>query len=287
MAIKGLKKPVFGEYNFNGAAVTYTNGFVCGKAVEYSAEIETSENNPLYGDDEVAENDFGTFSSGTLTLNTTDLDQETSIRLLSLKKVQVQVGETQVTELVTDDDAKQKPKGFGIVEVHQINDVNKYKALILTKVTPQIPADAATTKGESIEWQTKEITSLIQRSDEESENYKHPWKREAWFDTYAEAEEYLKTVLNALNTLSATSAAGTSSGQTKITITNPVAGATYKYSTDGPAPTYKQDLTSWTDLTPGEDITAANGSTLYIAQVNSDKKAIAAGTVTVVANEGP
>ena len=120
MAIKGLKKPVFGEYNFNGAAVTYENGFVCGKAVEYSAEIETSENNPLYGDDEIAENDFGTFSSGTLTLNTTDLDQETSMRLLSLKKVQVNVGETQVTELVADDDAKQKPKGFGIVEVHQI-----------------------------------------------------------------------------------------------------------------------------------------------------------------------
>lgn len=287
MAIKGLKKPVFGDYNYNGAAATYTNGFVCGKAVEYSAEIETSDNNPLYGDDEIAENDYGTFSSGTLTLNTTDLDHETSMRLLSLKKVQVQVGEVQVTELVTDDDAKAKPKGFGIVEVHQINDIDKYRALILTKVTPQIPADAATTKGESIEWQTKEIECLIQRSDEESENYKHPWKREAWFNTYAEAEEYLKTVLNALDTLTATSAAGTSSGKTKITIINPVDGASYKYSTEGPAATYKQDLTSWTDLTQGEDITAANGSTLYIAQVNGEKKAIAAGTVTVVANEGP
>lgn len=287
MAIKGLKKPVFGDYNYNGAAATYTNGFVCGKAVEYSAEIETSDNNPLYGDDEIAENDYGTFSSGTLTLNTTDLDHETSMRLLSLKKVQVQVGEVQVTELVTDDDAKAKPKGFGIVEVHQINDIDKYRALILTKITPQIPADAATTKRESIEWKTKEIECLIQRSDEESENYKHPWKREAWFNTYAEAEEYLKTVLNALDTLTATSAAGTSSGKTKITIINPVDGASYKYSTEGPAATYKQDLTSWTDLTPGEDITATNGSTLYIAQVNSDKKAIAAGTVTVVANEGP
>lgn len=287
MAIKGLRKPVFGDYNYNGAAVTYTNGFVCGKAVEYSAEIETSDNNPLYGDDEIAENDYGTFSSGTLTLNTTDLDQETSMRLLRLKKVQVEIGDTQVTELVTDDDAKAKPMGFGIVEVHQINDADKYRALILTKVAPQIPADAATTKGESIEWQTKEIECLIQRSDEETENYKHPWKREAWFATYAEAVEYLKTVLNAIDVLTATSVAGAEAGKTKITITNPVAGASYKYSASGPAPTYKQDLTSWDDLTPGEDITADNGSTLYLAQVDSTKKAVAAGTVTVVANEGP
>lgn len=286
MAIKGLKKPVFGDYNYNGAAATYSNGFVCGKAVEYSAEIETSDNNPLYGDDEIAENDYGTFSSGTLTLNTTDLDQETSMRLLRLKKVQVEIGDTQVTELVTDDDAKAKPMGFGIVEVHQINDVDKYRALILTKVTPQIPADAATTKGENIEWQTREIECLIQRSEEETANYKHPWKREAWFATYAEAVEYLRTVLNALDTLEATSAAGTSAGNTKITIANPVSGASYKYSASGPMPTYKKDLTSWDDLTPGEDITADNGSTLYIAQVDSAKKAVAAGTVTVVANEG-
>lgn len=286
MAIKGLRKPVFGDYNYNGAEVTYTNGFVCGKAVEYSAEIKTSDNNPLFGDDEIAENDYGTFSSGTLTLNTTDLDQETSMRLLRLKKVQVEIGDAQVTEFVTDDDAKAKPLGFGIIEVHQINDVDKYRALILTKVAPQIPADAATTKGESIKWQTREVESMIQRSDEESSDYNHPWKREAWFNTYAEAVEYLKTILNVLDTLTATSAAGTSAGQTKITITNPAAGASYKYSTSGPMPTYKQDLTSWTDLTPGEDITAANGSTLYIAQVDSNKKAIAAGNVTVVANEG-
>lgn len=286
MAIKGLKKPVFGDYNYNGAAATYSNGFVCGKAVEYSAEIETSDNNPLYGDDEIAENDYGTFSSGTLTLNTTDLDQDTSMRLLRLKKVQVEIGDTQVTELVTDDDAKAKPMGFGIVEVHQINNVDKYRALILTKVTPQIPADAATTKRGSIEWQTKEIECLIQRSEEETANYKHPWKREAWFATYAEAVEYLRTVLNALDALEATSAAGTSAGNTKITITDPVSGASYKYSTSGPMPTYKQDLTSWDDLTPGKDITAGNGSTLYIAQVDSAKKAVAAGTVTVVANEG-
>ena len=35
MAIKGLATPVFGEYNYNGSAVTYSNGFIAGLAIEY------------------------------------------------------------------------------------------------------------------------------------------------------------------------------------------------------------------------------------------------------------
>ena len=286
MAIKGLAIPVFGEYNYNGAAVTYTNGFVAGSAIEYGVEIETSDNNPLYGDDHIIENDYGTFNTGTLTLNTSDLDQYTSKRLLGLKEVQVPVGESQVTELVTDDDAKQTPKGFGIIETHQINDVDKFRAVILCKVAMSIPSEAATTKGESIEWQTREVEGTINRSDENTTNYKRPWKREAWFDTQDAALEYLKTVLNVLEEVTATSAAGSSAGQTVITISNQVDGATYKYSTDGPVKTYKQDLTSWTDLTPGEPITVDNGATVYIAQADSTGKAVGAGSVVAVANEG-
>ena len=284
MAIKGLTTPVFGEYNHSGASVTYTNGFVAGAAVEYGVEIETSDNNPLYADDRIKENDYGTFNSGTLTLNTSDLDQYTSKRLLGLKEVQAQVGNTQVTELVTDDDASQNPKGFGIIETHQIDDVDKFRAVILCKVAMSIPAEAATTKGESIEWQTKEVEATINRSDEESANYKHPWKREAWFDTRDEAMEYLKTVLNVLTEVAATSSAGASAGQTVIAISNQVEGATYKYSTDGPVKTYKQDLTSWTALTPGEPITVDNGATVYIAQADSEGKAVGAGSVTAVVN---
>lgn len=286
MAIKGLTTPVFADYIFNGAQVSYVNGFVCGSAIEYGVEIETSDNNPLYGDDRIIENDYGTFNTGTLTLNTSDLTQIDSKRLLGLKEVQVSVGSGSVTELVTDDDAKSTPKGFGIIETHQINDVDKYRAIIICKVTMGIPPEAATTKGESIDWQTKEITGSITRSDENSQNYKHPWKREAWFDSHDDAMSYLRTILNALDTVSASSTPGTDTGDTVITILNPSAVGSYKYSTAGPLPTYQQDLTSWTDLPKGGEITATNGSTLYLAQVDTSKKAIGAGTVKVVANEG-
>lgn len=286
MAIKGLTNPVFGEYNYNGNVVSYSNGFVCGKAVEYSFEPETSDNNPLYGDDNIAENDYGSFNGGTLTLNTTDLDAYTSRRLLKLKEVQVQVGSVQVTELVKDDDAKPVPLGFGIIETHQINDIDKYRAVILCKATPNIPAEAATTKGESIEWQTKEIELAVTRADENSAKYKHQWEREAWFDTHAEAYEYLKTILNVLGQLTVTSQAGSEAGDTVISVSPAAAsGNTYVYKANAAIPTYKEDLTSWTALTPGEDVTIANGTEICVAEVDSAKKAVAAGTVAVVANE--
>lgn len=285
MAIKGLTIPVFADYSFNGTVASYLNGFICGHAIEYGIEIETSDDNPLYGDDRIIENDYGEFSTGTLTLNTSDLDQLTSKRLLNIKEISRVVGDSTVTELVYDDDVKATTKGFGIIETHQIDDANRYRAVVLAKILPRIPSDAATTKGETIEWQTKEIECLVVRSDQDTDDYKHPWKYEAWFDNHADALEYLKYTLNVLEQVTATSAAG-SSAQTVITITNPVAGASYKYSATGPTPSYKQDLSGWTELTSGEAIEAANGSTLYIAQVDSNDKAIGAGTVTVVANGG-
>lgn len=286
MATKGLRLPVFGRYNYDGNVVTYTNGFIAGKAVEYSSEIELTDDNPLYGDDQIAEHDYGKFNGGTLTLNTTDLDQRTSKFLLNLKEIQTQIGQSTVTELVYDDDAPSTPFGFGIVEVKQINDVDKYRAVLLCRVTPSIPSEAATTMGESIEWQTKELECTLEKSEQASGGLNHPWKREAWFDTYDAAMEYLKTMLNVLEEVELSAAAGTASGQTKITIGNPISGASYKYSTDGPAPTYKQKLTSWTDFTSGEDITAANGTTVYVAQVDGQSQAIGVGTVTAVTSGG-
>lgn len=287
MAIKGLAIPVFGDYNFDGNKVYFTDGFVCGKAVEYAVDTENSDDNPLHADDEVAEHDYGIFARGTLTLNTTDLDYPSSKRLLNLKEVERTIGDVQVKELVYDDDASPKSKGFGIIETHQINDIDQYRAVILPKVTPRNPAEAATTKGESIEWQTKELECAVERTEEYSENYKHPWKYEAWFDTRDKAFEYLKTILNVLEKLTVTSAEGTTEGSTKLTVAPAkAAGNTYKYSTSGQAPTYKQDLTEWEDWDGSAEIEAADGATLYLAEVNAENKAVKAGSVTVKAKAG-
>lgn len=91
-----------------------------------------------------------------------------------------------------------------------------------------------------------------------------------------------------LDSITVTSAAGTASGTTKLTISNYTkpAGAQYVYKTaSGTAPTigYRQtpDFT-WTAWDGSADITAATGQKITVAAVNQDG-AIAAGSATVTA----
>lgn len=198
MAIKGLSIPVFGKYTFNAATktVTYTNGIIGGHAIEYTISVESTEDNPLHADNRVVENDVGKFSSGKLSLGTDDLPAAVSKYILGLKEVSETVeGLTEVTETIYDDEAVAPELGFGIIEMHQKNGVDIFKAVILCRITMNIPEDKATTKGKSIEWQTKTIEGTIQRSEENTAQRKQPWKREAWFDTEDEALLYLKAML--------------------------------------------------------------------------------------------
>lgn len=207
MAIKGLSIPVFGKYAFNSEtkAVTYSDGVTNPHAVSYSVAVEAGENNPFYADNRIVENDRPKFSSGTISLETDDLDQNISKFLLGLKEFKRTIGTAEVVSLIYDDDQKGLTVGLGVIEEHQINDVDAYKAVILKKVTFNVPADAATTRGATVAWQTKTIEGVIERSEEEtaevttsgSENpaVTHPWKEEAWFTTESAALEFLKAVL--------------------------------------------------------------------------------------------
>ena len=49
MAVIGLSKPHYAVYANTSGTVSYANGGVLGKAVEVNLEIETSEDNNLYG----------------------------------------------------------------------------------------------------------------------------------------------------------------------------------------------------------------------------------------------
>lgn len=202
MAIKGLSIPVVGKYNHDGAGnVTYTDGIIAGNAVEYGVSIEAAENNPLYADNKIKENDTGTFKSGELTVNTAELTQNVSKLILGTKTNELSFtpdGATEpvtVTEQIFDDDTKSPYLGYGIVEWHQIDDVDRYRAVLLTKTFFAIPEEAATTKGENVEWQTKELTATIMRSDQKDEIYKNPWMRDAWFDDEKTAYQYLAHIL--------------------------------------------------------------------------------------------
>lgn len=197
MAIKGLSKPVCANYTAVGNAVTYSDAYAADKAVEYSFEADVAEDKDLYADNQVAETAAGRFVSGKLTLKTADLTPELSKKILGLKTVTRQVGEETVTEVVYDDDQVAPYLGFGIIEEHQIDNKTGYLPVVFPKIRFSIPADAATTRGDEVDWQTKEISGTVVRSDQVDDNYNHPWKitPQKIYDTEAEALKYNNAVL--------------------------------------------------------------------------------------------
>lgn len=200
MATIGLSKPYYAVYSNTGTAVTYASGAVMGKATEANIEIETTDNNNLYADNAIAETDRS-FSGGTLTLSTDDLSQEVSKAILGLREQALTditgVTDEDVSELIYDDQQVTPYLGVGFIVKKMVNGVTMWRGIVLTKVMFSIPADAATTQGESIEWQVPELTATIMRDDTAT----HMWKREATFTTEAQAEAYIKNRLGITGTV--------------------------------------------------------------------------------------
>lgn len=201
MAKKGLSRLFMAKYSYDPdeKKVKYSDGCENEKMASYSTEISSSENSNLYLNNEIAETEGGKFQSGTFTLETGDLTPETSVLICGLKKKTVSLTELSsesIEEVIYDDDMKPTNLGIGTIELHQVDGVEFYRAIVLPKVFFNVPSGSATTKGESVEWQTQETTGTIQRSDELSEDVKHPWQRHADCKTEEIAVAYIKQLLN-------------------------------------------------------------------------------------------
>ncbi len=202
MATIGVSKPYYAKYNYENGNVSYSGGGIMGKMTELDIEIETSEDNNLYGDNGVAETDR-MFSGGTVTASTTDLSQEVSRDILGLTEEDLEeipgVTDTGVKELLYDDTQATPYLGCGFIIKKMINHLIRWRAVVLPKVMFSVPSDSATTQGESIEWQVPELSGTIMRDDSDT----HRWKREATFTTELQAEVYIKHRLNITDTQAA------------------------------------------------------------------------------------
>ena len=195
MATIGLSKPFYAVYNNSSGTVTYTAGASMGKATEANIEIETSEDNNLYADNAIAETDRQ-FTGGTLTLSTDDLSQEVSKAILGLNEQPLGeisgVTDQIVKELIYDNTQVTPYLGIGFIIKKVVGGVTKWRGVMLAKIMFSIPSDAATTQGETIEWQVPTLTATIMRDDSATQ----VWKREATFTTEAQAEAYIKNRLS-------------------------------------------------------------------------------------------
>lgn len=296
MAKIGLSKPYYAIYSSAGSTVSYSDGGLIGKATELTLELEGADANILYADNGPAESD-NQFAGGTLTLSTDDLLPEPMMAILGLKQEAMDLDGATTTSpqwIVYDDDQTIPYVGFGGIIKKQISNVTKWVAVVFKKVQFANPGIDAVTQGETIEWQTTELTANVMRDD----TAKHAWQMQSTpMDTEADAEAAIKDALNITNpsptlgTLTVSSAAGSTTGETSITVTPAITyGNHYVYQTGASVTlpsTYGTDVsTGWTAWNGMDDIAATTGNEIGIVEANAQNQAVATGKTTVTANGG-
>lgn len=184
----------------DGVVTGYTGGLkTMGKAISAAFEPTTPDDNPLYANNAVAENDASGASGGTLALTLDRLTQAAAADMFGLTVQDVQVtvgtspGETvKGTSLKYTGNEQSAPLGVAFIRMNQEDGVRNHEVIIYRRVMFSMPAMEAQTMGESIEWQTPEIEGTVTGLEGDGTN---AWFEQAVFPSQAAAIQYLTTYL--------------------------------------------------------------------------------------------
>lgn len=194
MAGIGLYGVYYSKCTVSDGVVTGYGGVqTMGKAISASFEPNESDNNPLYANNAIAENDASNGSGGTLTLTLDHLDLDAACDLYGLTKTtasvtvsSASVSGTGVKYTGTETPA---PVGVAFIRWNQINDDRgNHEVVLFRRVTFKVPSVSGETLGESIEWQTPELTGDVYGMEGDGTN---PWYQTFTFPTQAAAVQYI------------------------------------------------------------------------------------------------
>ena len=191
MAKVGLSQCFYAVYTYTSGTdtVSYSNGGTLAKAVEVNIELENAESVKFYANNGVAES-ASNFSSGTMTLTVDSLPLD---NLAAIMGLQTQTVTTPSGKSLSFPSTLTPPYlGYGTVAKMVVGNTQVFRALLLYKVQFEIPTDAFSTQGETIEFSGHELSAAIMRSDDTSSN----WKTYADFTTEANAIAWLKAQLS-------------------------------------------------------------------------------------------
>lgn len=205
MAIIGVKHLVYAPVTaFNaGARPTYGAGAVLAKLTkaDYSPN---SVDGKFYADDMLQEEDHYV-GDGTITVGIDDLTQDTEKGIFGNK-----TNGTAVKELYKSADDTAPYLGLGYIVPKKRNGVKVYEGRWLLKVMFKEPADSAETKGESINFQGKELEGTFSPVDGfEGGRY----MEKAEFATESAAIEWLHSKANISGVAAASAPATTQSNK--------------------------------------------------------------------------
>ena len=175
----------------DGIVTKYAGVQQMGKAISASFEQNEGDNNPLYANNAIAENNASSGSGGTLTLTLDKLTQSAFADLYGLtsKTSAVTVGTEAVTGTGFDIDGTEQaaPVGVAFIKWHQESDSrNKHEVILFRNVTFKMPNIDGQTMADTIEWQTPEIEGTVVGADGTN-----PWYLTRVFPSQAAAVAFI------------------------------------------------------------------------------------------------
>ena len=196
MAMIGLSKPYVAVYANNGGTVSYSGLTTLGKYTNLDISLNDNGSNDFYADNGIAESDNSSFSGGTVKITTDDLTASALVTVLGLTQESIAATTATTTPkwTVYGDNQSIPYIGLGGIVKKMVGGAVKYVAVILNKVLLANPGLSVATQGESIEWQTQQISGTIYRSDKSD----HRWQQISTpLDSEADAIAAITSVLGA------------------------------------------------------------------------------------------
>lgn len=180
----------------DGVLASYTGVHQMGKAISATFEPNETNANVLYANNGIAERDGVGASTGELSLTLDRLDLDAAVDLYGLTKDTVTVGSgtDAATGTGVSYTGSEAPNivGVAFIRWRQEDNVRTYhEAVIFGAVTFDAPTDNYNTLGESVDWQTPELSGSVYGAATTGEL---PWKQSYTFETQEAAIAYIESV---------------------------------------------------------------------------------------------
>lgn len=173
-----------------GVLTGYSGVQNMGKAISASFEPNSIDDNPLYANNGIAERDLSAASGGTLDLTLDRLKEAAYADLFGLTvKAATVLTDVGGTGFDFDGTELANPVGVAFIRWKQEdNSRSHYDAVIYSYVTFTPPSDECQTLGETVEWQTPEISGTVAGAVMCGTR---PWKKVYSFPSQAAAEAFI------------------------------------------------------------------------------------------------
>ena len=182
----GVSNVYAAKYEAVEGVVSYTGCVRLARLVSAGYEIDVSDNNDFYADNQRAEREAGTFQSGTLNLTVDGMFTSVKQFVLGLPTP----GEDGA--LHYDDDQVIPYLGVGYIEQDMSDGVLSYTPVVVKKCQFNQPSPEHNTREDQIDWQTIDLTAAIMRDD----TAKHEWLIEGQaYSTLEAADAWLQAQL--------------------------------------------------------------------------------------------